>query len=237
MNEKITWLKQHQVLIIAVLLIASTVFLANKWVNSSARHADERLAVAQAQLEEQRRVNAQNDANSKLALAQYQAAYVKLEKENADLKKQIAARHDDLNHQQQVDQTLPLPELAIRWQQLADINKEDLQATTAGITVTDSASRKTVVLLEEIPILKQDLEDQQTIINNKDQEIGKCQNAIDALNTQITGLKTTIQDEKDTCKAQVADIKANARKSKRNWFIVGYVAGWASAIAVRVFVP
>lgn len=238
-KNDLTWLQKHERLIVAVLIIAAMMFLGNKWLdNRSVSDAVQAALAKQQAVELQQKVaddekrQAEQAAQTAQMAAQYQAMVDGLTRQNASLAAAVAQRTSILEKQQTANNTAPLPEVAQRWIGLAGLQPTDLQVAANGVDVNDTAARKTVNLLEEVPVLQQNVRDIQQVADNRQAELSKANDVIATQGTQIVGLNQEVADEKKAHKADVdADkktidsVKADARKSKRNWFIAGFIAG------------
>jgi len=140
-----------------------------------------------------------------------------------------AALATALTKQQKTDAALPVPDLVNRWAQLVP-GTNFAGAVTSGnnVTVTPSNALQTVQQLEKVPVLTQELANETTLKANDDLLIGQQNKNIFDLNASLTGAVKLDTDHQAQCVALVADVKAKAAKSKRRWFIIGYIAGFAS---------
>jgi hypothetical protein len=216
-KNDLSWLQRHERIVIVFLILLVSGWLGNKWLNDNATGDKVKVALLEQQSAAQQSQNAQT-------ASQYQAMVSTLTGQINSLAASMAQRNVALVTQQTVDKTLPLPDLAKRWEALADLQVSDLTATDAGITVNDTAARATVDALEELPTLRANLVSETQIAQYTGQELTKANSLISGLNSQIA------LDDK-THKAEIASVKADARKSKRSWFIAGFVTG----IATRIF--
>jgi len=82
--------------------------------------------------------------------------------------------------------------------------------------------------LETIPVLKSQLDNETTLKTNGDLLIGQQNKSIFDLTTQVGGLQKLGVDQQKQCTDEIAVVKAQAAKSKRRWFVIGYVAGFFS---------
>lgn len=231
-KKDLTWLQKHERLIALFLLLVASVWIGNKLIDRSADKDRVQAALALQQLEQQKTANAQQAQQNAATTAQYQAMVETLTRQNAALASAISARNTALAQQQQANQTMPLPDLANRWKTLIGAKDGDLTATPAGIAADDAAARTTVNQLEQVPVLTQNLVDETKVADNKQAELDKANTLIGGLNTQVSGLNAQVKDQDVACKAEIASVKADARKSKRNWFLRGMAVG--GAIALRL---
>jgi hypothetical protein len=213
----VTFIKSHE----RILIIAVTGFLIfhigdgalNAWIH----HDDTQAKIAATTVK--------TDTTQTAAL---QVQVTTLQKQvaatNAALIAAIKARNTATQAQQTVDQTLPLPALATRWEELAQLQPADIKTTaTNDLLVTESASRATVVLLEDVPTLQANLKSDQTIIDNDVLIISKQSDLITQLNKDLV-------DEKAS---HIADVKLEQAKGKRSFwrgFKIGAVVGFIGGV-------
>lgn len=214
----LSWLQKHERLVLVFMVLLVGGFLGNRYLNNAASETKTKYDIAKSQLDD---VKAQATA----AKADYAATVDALTKQNAALATAVAQRQVVLQQRQETAKTAPLPEVAIRWQDIIG-GSGDLVSSIEGVAITEAGARKTVSMLEQVPVLIADKSDLQTISDNQKKELDKANVVIDNL-----GKQQIKSDE--TCKLQVAEVKAAARKSKRNWFIAGFVTGIATRILVK----
>jgi hypothetical protein len=224
-KNDISWLQKHERLILGTLLLLTLLWVGNKYLDNSANNDRTKAALLEQQLTTAKANSAQIASQNAQIASQYQAMIQQLSDQNNRLAAAVAQRNANLTTQQTTNKTLPLTDLAKRWETLAVIQPDDLTATDAGITVNDTAARATVNLLEEVPALQGNLADETQIAQNTKQELDKADDVIGGLNKQVSGLNDQIGLEQTTCKAEIASNNANARKSKRNWFLRGAAVG------------
>ena len=222
MFEKI--LSRERLLIVLAVLVA-LVYLGGKYFDSSKDSAVAKNAVAQQVLQEQVTQNATIAKQLAVQVQQYQEMITSLTAQNSSLARAMGQRQTEVLHQQKIDQTLPLPDLAVRWQKLAGLNPSDFENTTRGLHVSESGSRTTVQILETVPALRADLVDTHKIIENKDTQIKGADGIIAGLNTQVTGLKSELTAKDKACDTQLSLEKAKARKGKVRSFLTGLGIG------------
>lgn len=228
-QQELTWLQKHERLIVAVLIIVAVLAIGNKFINYKADVAKTNAAVAAQQLTAQTNQNAALAQQVQQSTAQYQAMFTAYTQRNDSVLAAIVSRNTQLSKQQQTNNTLPLPELAGRWKNLAGLDDSEIGATSTGIAVTDIGARKTTNVLEQIPVLTQDKKDLQTVADTRQTLLNKSNELNIDLTKQVNGLNLQIIDQDKSCKAQVADVKAQAKKDEKKWFgrgvIVGFIGG------------
>jgi hypothetical protein len=84
--------------------------------------------------------------------------------------------------------------------------------------------------LESVPVLTANLADQTKIAQNYQDELQKSDVLANNLNAQITGLNTLVTDNAKACTAQVAAVKADARKGKIKMFKWGFGLGFIAGL-------
>jgi hypothetical protein len=154
--------------------------------------------------------------------------------ENRRLNDQIAARDLATKKQQETDKTLPPVELAYRWQSLAELPLNSVTPTPGAFSITDGAARQTVVLLETVPQLKADLADTQAEKKNVEDILEHADSTLMVRADLIASLESQLGKADKVCEDRIKIVKDDARKSKRHWFIAGYVAGLATRAAIKI---
>src|SRR5882762_146082 len=226
------FLKLHERLILIVLGLLVAGFLIWKYLDHSSAVADKKSLQADAVLQQQTVINNNLAAQVKSQGDVLTQLVVQVSQENAALLQAIQVRSTATAVQVVKDKTLPLPELATRWENLASLQSADITATASGLLLSDSGSRLTVQALENLPTLSQNLADTQAIVQNKDSQISSMTEFQGTLQAQVQGLNTQIGDADKACKATIASVKADARKSKFKTFLSGLGIGIGGGIAI-----
>lgn len=228
------FLKTHERLIIIVLVLAVLGFLTHEYLTHAAAVDDKKAQQADQVLQQQKTVNDQLAVQVKSQEDVLTQLVAQVSQENAQLIAAIQNRTQATVVQQVKDKTLPIPDLVTRWNGLAALPASDITNTTAGLIITEDGARQTVSQLELVPTLQQNLSDSQTIISNKDDQITAQNNLTSGLQSQVVGLNTQITDADKACKAQIASVKATARKSKLKWLFYGIGIGIGGTVALVV---
>jgi multidrug efflux pump subunit AcrA (membrane-fusion protein) len=220
-----SWLKTHERLIIVTLAILAGLYIGTKVLDNAATR--DRAAATQAAqvLTQQQAVNQQLATQIAIATKNNQDLVLQLTQQNAILQTQQTQRTVVLQQQVAVDKALPMPDLGNRWTYLASLKQGDLAATTAGITVTPQGALDTVTKLEQLPVAQSNLEDVTKQRDNLNTELGSTTDLNSKLVTQVDGLKTEAIDKDKSCKADIASVKADARKGKLKSFLYGAGVG------------
>lgn len=220
----IPFLKNHERLILGLAALAVILFCFNRWINSSAATASAKDVVAQQQLQAQKDMNAHLEQDAQQKDKQYEELLAAVTQQIQGLQTAMTARDAQLAKTQQADKAMPLPELGGHWEGLVGVTS-GIQTQQDGMLVTDDVARATVDQLDQVPALKGDLQDDATIINQRESQITALTSAYESCQQTVSGLNAQVAKQDTACKAQVADVKAQARKSKRNWFIGGLLTG------------
>jgi choline-glycine betaine transporter len=229
-----TWLKQHERIILSLIISAALLLGSFKYLGVVAAHdqAQANIAVQTLAVQHDKDValaqQAQQDATS------YKATVAALSQQNAQLVAASASRTIVLQQQQATDKTLPMPDLGNRWASLIGAQPGDLAATTAGITVSPQAALNTTLALEQVPVLKQNLADAQTQISNGQTELAKANTVITDQTTEIVGLDTELTDQKTADAKELKAAKADARKGKLKAFCYGMGVGAGAIIGIVI---
>jgi hypothetical protein len=126
---------------------------------------------------------------------------------------------------------MTLPQVAQEWEKAINAPQGVLSVSGVSVSVPESAARKTVSQLEAGAIAQLDLTDQKVINGSLQHGLDNANVVIGTQATEITGLKSTLVLQNKACDVAVAKVKADSRKSKRTWFVLGFVSG----VATRLF--
>src|SRR5271156_2992974 len=236
-----TFLLDHEKLIICVLAAVILWWGYGKYAQIRSDHDAAQLKQAQvvaqqqadqnAALAKQAAANATQIADDK---AQLQVLTDRLTSQNQQLVNANTALATALTKQQKTDASLPVPDLVNRWAQLAPgSNFSGAIGSGNNVTVTPSNALATVQQLEKVPVLTTQLANETVEKTNDDQlisqqnkSISDLNNQVGTLNASVVGLNKQIVDNASTCADQIKVVKAEAAKSKRRWFVIGYIAGF-----------
>lgn len=229
-----TWLKAHERILIVAIFALASVFCVDKFLNVTA--ARDKAAASQAAqvLTQQQAFNQQLATQVAVAQKNNQDLLVQLTQQNAVLQEQQSQRTVVLQQQVATDKSLPMPDLGNRWAKLAQLNPTDIQATTAGITVTPQGALDTTTALEQVPVLQSNLSDEATQNTNLSTELSSTKTVNTDLVSQVAGLNTQITDQNKACKDEIASTKAQARKGKLKSFLVGVSVGVGAVVALVI---
>lgn len=236
LHAYLEFIKAHERIVIAALILGVALFLGNWYINHSADVAIAKNAAEQQVLQTQVDANAKLATVAKESADRYAVLLAQVTAQNQALLATIAQRNAAVVIQQKELATLPLPEVGIRWAALLQVSGAEIQATEKGLLVDDSVSRKTVQQLELVPVLQADVKDQETISANKDKQIQGQAGIITDLGNEVNGLKLQVIDGQKACTAQMSAVKARDRRSKKSWFERGLGIGAALAGVVIHFI-
>jgi len=220
-----SWILSHERILTIFAVLLFVAFLGNKWINHSAEVASEKAIATQQVLQEQINVNATIAANLKDELQSYKQTLATLTAQNAALVQSINQRQVAVKKQQKIDETLPLPALGKRLEELAGIKTPEVTAVEKGLEISEAGSRAITQLLETLPALQQDVKALQQEVGNKDIQIASLTSLVNSYATQVEGLKKELVDKDKACQAQINEVKAKARKSKIRYFLTGLGIG------------
>lgn len=228
--------KQHEKLIAVVVAAALIWGVSGKVQDMIVAHDqkvyDARTATLQAQADKNAALAQQNAtlaSDYKAFAQQAQAANQQLEQANAKLT-------DALKTRQAVDSTLPPADLAARIEELSNLPANSI-TPQPGDTFSVAAPAAVAIAqdLESLPVLTDQLTNLQTEKSNVDKQLAKQGAVVTGLNQQVSGLQLQIVDGDKACKAQVSLEKAKAARSKRKWFVAGYISGLATRGIIKIF--
>lgn len=230
-----TFLLDHERMLIAVFAVALVWGVSGKIQDVIAAHDKANLTAQQAVLASQVEKNAALAEQVAQQAQQYKALADKVELQNTALEQANVALATALSKQQKADNGMALPELAKRWLELVPGVSGGLTLTNGQLALSDPASHATVNELERVPVLNQQLSNAKSEKANEDQLLTASNQRVDTLNTRVDGLTLQLKDADKVCVEQIKVVKDEARKSKRRWFIVGYISGLATRGAIKVF--
>lgn len=221
-----TFLLDHERLIIIV-IGALLIFGAYvKIENIIAAHDKANLQQAQIVADAQKAANVQLAQQVATDALNLKALEDKLESQNQQLVNANATLTLALANRQRNDATLSPSELGTRWSQLVPAATPTV--VPGGLQVSQAGATSTVQALEQVPVLTEQLKNETAQKTNDDQIIAQQTTSIGTLNLRVDGLNKTIVDNDKVCQDTIKVVKDDARKSKRRWFLIGFVSGFVS---------
>jgi uncharacterized protein YlxW (UPF0749 family) len=223
MTKYTEFIKCHEKIVIAVLLILSVLYGYNKYLNHAAQTAHDANIMAQANLKQQQESNAKLAEVVAQAMQNYKEVSSKVDTESKKIDSALDTHKQTVVEQQKQDAIYPLPDLAARWNAL--LNTNGAVAQGPSIVTDEPTSRATVQNLELIPLLNDEVAGANKKLDGEKEKNTACQQANTSLQNNVEGLNKEIVDTKTACASAVKEVKADARKSKRNWFVRGLIIG------------
>ena len=220
--------KTHEKLILA-LVAAGVLWVAIGKVDTLIQHHDNaNLKQAQVIAAQEASKNAAIAAQVASDKAAFDALQAKLQAQDAALVQANVALATALTKQQKTDATLPTTDLVARWNAL--VPQAAASVNNGQVTLPNTGAVATVQQLERIPVQQETITNEQTLVANGNALAVAQTKQVTDLTDQVAGLKLQSVDDAKVCQAQIAVVKADARRSKRRWFIAGFVAGIATRI-------
>ena len=232
-SKDISWLKQHETLLIVLMVLLVGTFVVYKYFDLAANIEDHKAQQAQATLTVQTQKDAATLVSSQQALASYQTTIAQTLAANTALANAVASRNTQVIVQQATDKTLPPTALATRWSGL--VNDPGVTPSVEGYTLSASAGLATVTQLEQVPVLQLDLMDETTKATNLQSDVDKANGVIADGKTLVIGLQAQLVDQSKADAATLKAVKANARKGKMKSFFVGFGIGFASGVTAHLW--
>ncbi len=226
LTKWILFIKAHTLLVVGLAAIGVIWHLGAKYEDSRGEKLIEANTLIQHQLQTQ---VIQNQVLTG-QLADQQAAYnilaAKIVAQNAQIDVEMAAKQAQVTKQQQVDATLPLDGLAIRWRSLENLMPSDVAIGGTGtLFVSGQAATKTVEDLEAVGPLHQEVLDGHQINDNLTNQLTTLTSLSASQTKEITGLNEQITLAEKSCQDRIGVVKAQQKKKSGFWFKVGVIAG------------
>ena len=220
------WIESHERLLLVAVAGVVLWFGIGRVDSLIARHDNANLqqaqVVAQAQADKTAAIAEQVAQQS----AQYASLATKVQQQNDALMQANVALSTALAKQQHTDSTLPPSDLVARWNTL--VPQAGATVTPSGVALPAQGAVSTVQALESVPVLTAQVSNTQKELSNAQSLVTAEGQQVATLNTEVGSLRTQLGDNQAVCQAQVAVLKIEARRSKRRWFIIGYIAGFIS---------
>lgn len=236
LGKDFTWIQRHErIVVIAMVLIAGS-FGFSKWLDKSAMDATSKAAVAQQV------AAVQHDADLKIAAAVAQQTTLfnqerqAREQEMASLVAAIASRDAASNNR--VKNVLAPKEtpavLADLWAAYSDVDGFDPAPITPDGKIAFSVPvvQQFTATRLKLDTVTADLADTKKELDVTQQGLVGATALVTSLQGQVTGLQTELKTQGAASQAEIALVKAKARKSKMSWFKGGFVLGFVSGLFV-----
>jgi len=228
-----SFLKEHENLIIIIILALTFWVGLGKYNQGRLDHdkivADQDKAALVAQVQKDQATStliAQQAAEMKALNDKVTAVNAQLEQTNVALATALIA-------QQKKDSTMTPTELTQRWNTLLPLAYA--KVTPDGVTLPEGGAVATVEQLEKVPVLTAQLDAAHQEIQNDQQLVTESAKQVTTLNVEVVGLQVESKDAAKVCSDQISLVKAQAAKSKRRWFIIGWISGFLSRQAIKSY--
>jgi hypothetical protein len=107
--------------------------------------------------------------------------------------------------------------------------------TPSGVSLPSEGARATVIELEKAPVLQKELDAKNEQLTNAQAMLAAEGQQVVDRDGLIAGLRAKAVDDSKVCNAQISVLKVEARRSKRRWFVIGYIAGFLSRQAIKSY--
>lgn len=228
-----SWLKVHERLLIVIIFSLVAVFSLDKSLGIVQQWDQHKANEAQQQLSIDAQKSKDDLDKAEQLLTVYQNTQAQSNALNQKLIQEQTLRDKQLDQQQQKDLNLSPDQLSLRWETL--IGKSGVTVTNGMYTVQPEVAVDTVQQLEYVPILRQDLSDEQTKSANLQKDVDAANNLVDQGKTAVNGLQLQIKDQTTACSTQVAALKAGERKSKLKTFFIGFGIGFIAGATAHAW--
>jgi hypothetical protein len=224
LDTYLKWLEGHEKLLLVAVAGVVLWFGIGKVQSLIAAHDNAALQQAQIVANQNAAQTAAVAQQVAQQASQYQALAAKVQQQNDALMQANVALSTALAKQQKTDATLPPSDLVARLNTL--VPQAGATVTPSGVALPAQGAVAVTQSLEQVPVLQTELSNSNKMLVNADTLLTASQGQVVTLNSEITGLRTQIVDNDKVCQAQIAVVKADARKSKRRWFYAGVVIGF-----------
>lgn len=224
-SPSVIW-KAHHVLISAVLaivLLGSAVYGIDSIIE---RHDARNDAKWQALL-------TQSEARTTLIqtkLTQDETQWVQQNAQSAaliaSLASTISKRDSQLKVVQTANASLSAQDAALKLATQTGASVSDVTAVGDNVTLSLPVTRKVVNALDELPIVKADLIDTTTQLDEAQSINTRLSANVGEQKQLVTALQDQLVTADKACKADIALVNAKARKSKLKWFGAGLIVGF-----------
>lgn len=225
------YIKNHERLLIILILVGLSWFSVGKVENIIAAHDNANLKQATTIAQVQQSKDAALAAQVASQAAQYQALADKVQVQNAALVAANTQLATALAKQQKTDASLPLPDLANRWTVLVPSAKPI--ATPSGLAVDTPGAIATVQSLEQVPVLSAQIENDRTQIENTQNLLTASNGQVATLNEEVSGLRLEAVDQAKVCDARVKVETDKVHTARRRWFKIGFLTGFLARQVIK----
>lgn len=221
------WLTTHLLLLA---LVAGLIFAGVYGVESIvARHDADNAKRLDALAAQVAQTNVQTQQATQQQIAQLASQNAALQTAVTTLLQQNAQRNTTLVVQQKADTTLPPTQLAQRWDSLLGTQNQ-VSTTPTGFSVTPQAAVDTVTQLESVPVLTANNKNLQSVVDNQTTQITNDKSSLADSAKALDSEKASHVADTKAAASDLTACKADARKGKVKWFVIGYVAGFVTRV-------
>jgi hypothetical protein len=223
--------KAHERLLMVILALPFLWIVSGRIQQVIADHDNANLNAAKITLAAQVEMNEKTAALVAKQKADYDTLASKYQAQDAALAQANVALVNALTKQQKVDAKMTDPELAARWNQL--VPAAAVTITNGQAALPDAGAHATVNELEKVPVLTQQLTNEQTQLSNVNALLLASNGRVVTLNGLVDGKDAELKKAVLVCQDKIKVVKDADRKSKRRWFVIGFVAGFASRQVIK----
>ncbi len=226
LTKWIIFVRAHEFLILGLAVIGVVWHLGAKYEDSRGEKLIEANALIQHQLQTQVIQNQVLTGQLADQQAEYNILAAKMLAQNAQIDVEMAAKQAQVTKQQQLDATLPLDGLAIRWRSIENLMPTDVAIGGTGtLFVSGQAATKTVQDLEAVTPLHDEVMQSHQIQDNLTGQLTTLTSLSASQTKEITGLNSEITLAEKSCQDRIGVVKAQQRKKSTFWFKMGSVVG------------
>jgi hypothetical protein len=196
---------------------------------------EQALAVLKAQSDAKDQQNVQFQKQIQDQISQLAAQNSQLQIQNQTQQKIIQTVTQQLQVQKKTDAALPPTDLANRITTLAPGGTVTVLAD--GYKIDQPEAVSVAQTLEEVPALTQQITADNKVIDNDTAIIDNDVKVLTAEKQSHASDVSSLQAKLDAANGQIKVEKDKAKHGKLKWFGIGYVAGFGSAVILKVFVP
>jgi hypothetical protein len=226
----LSWLQKHERIVIVALACALGAWGFQKYCDHAVDVADTRAAVAESKAAVADSTAAKNAVVVAQVTQQYQAMVQTLTAQNQTLASALSARQAQVAIQKKADTTLAPAALADRIATLSSVPPESVNLEGENISLTRPGAIAVAQALEEVPVLRANLQDETQIAVNEKTELDNADKLIGQQALQITDLNNARTADAAQYKAELAAAKAVGRKNSIKWFKRGFIVGLVSGL-------
>ncbi len=226
LTKWIIFIKAHTGLIIGLAVIGVIWHLGTKYEDSRGEKLIEANTLIQQQLQTQVIQNRVLTGQLADQQAEYNILAAKMLAQNAQIDAEMSAKSAELSKRQQLDATLPLDGLAIRWRSIENLMPTDVAIGGTGtLFVSGQAATKTVQDLEAVTPLHDEVVQSHQIQDNLTGQLTSLTSVNASQTNEIAGLNSQITLAEKSCQDRIGVVKAQQKKKSGFWFKVGVIAG------------